>query len=647
MKVLLGGIPCVALVLLALTVWIGGRLDKDTLVNRYLELGRTEIGDWEARLIDSFSIKPQEADQADKSPTGDKSNAATAAMESVDLNSDQPQADGSSPVAIDTSRASIDATPSSAGKTTNVAPAKDQIEQDDQADLAGSNDQTDSTEMQKYVVSPYGEMLYKRAQLLRPTPESQFVVGTTLMQRGNIVQGQKVLRSLAPDDKAGLPKAHAIMAMGYMAQYAKNPNNDLVPVLLHHAQESLPWEYTPKEVLFVASDINWQKRDFDRSLQIFETLTQRFPEHYHLLAQRARAAKRDELADNAIKHAIEYYKNELAKEPSNHGIRIQIVQLLGASPEALDEGEELLNQAPEDDSYNVIRRAKSDLYRVRFGNFLRPLLEQRLMGKTVEQIKAMDRLTVDLSLLERALEIDPTNPLVSEQTAILIRDKINRSPKLTAALKEMLDSDTASVGTHAVLSEHFLNEGRYADAIRHLEKVHKAAPLAVKYANNLAWLYLEEKRIDEAMEVGKRTLELLQQNGLQGAQFIDELLDTLGMVYQAQGKDTDAISLFELALRYNPNRTDSRERLAALYRKRGNEGVAVAHEQAIEAIKKAQMEAEENAKQAASQSVAAAPSDASPDTPSQDDSAPSQDDSAPSQDDSTEESASETSADVP
>jgi tetratricopeptide (TPR) repeat protein len=86
--------------------------------------------------------------------------------------------------------------------------------------------------------------------------------------------------------------------------------------------------------------------------------------------------------------------------------------------------------------------------------------------------------------------------------------------------------------------------------------------------------------------VATETLSLINLNGAHRNRFVDELLDTLGMIYQAQGKTSDAIASYESCLKLNPRRIQTREHLIVLYRRIGNEGVANAHEEAIQSIKK-------------------------------------------------------------
>ncbi len=561
-KILFVAVPTFLLTILTGLVWWGGGIDQDTIAEKYELLGRAETSGWEGKLVEHFTSNKQKKDGTDQRQPASEQEAGQESPSSAD-----------------------------------VVSQAEQPGQAEQAEQPESQPAEAEGKRPEYMVSQYGELLFRRVQLVRPTDESQFVVGTTLIQRGAIAQGQKILRNIAPDDKVGLPKAHAIMALSYLLQYTKTQDPELVTLLTHHSEASIPWEHTPKDVLYLAGDINWQKRNVDRALEIFQTAAERYPDLYPFLSQRYTEAKKSDQAKAATESGINYYKGLLEKNPTDAKTRVMIAQLLGSSPEALAEAEELLRQAPEGTSEDqaLLTRTISEIYRVRFSNYVRSLEGEK---------------PTDHSLLDKALEIDPENPLVGDQIAMLVRDRLDPSKKLQKHLKDLLDSGKASPTTHAIMSEFYLarkqeatDNGRIdeasrltAEAIKQLEAVFKASPMAVKYSNNLAYLYMESNRLDDALKTARTTLDVLQRSGMQGAEHVDELLDTLGWIYQKMDRSTDAVSAFELALRFNPNRIDSREKLAALYRKLGNDGVAEAHEQAIEAIKKAAQEKAEQEK---------------------------------------------------
>ncbi len=515
-QILVRTVPVIALGLLVLVVWLGGRVDKSKLADRYLELGSPRIAEWEDQLFDKLT--------------------STRAPE-------QPQ------------------------ETTDALAASPDVAPPDQEKPA----ETDRIEP----APSYEAMLYRRVQLIRKdNQQSRFVTGTNLLLNGAVANAQKVLREIAPDDSEGLPKAHAMMALSYLNQYSKSRAPELVARLQHHSELAVKWPNTPKDILMLAGELNWQRGNPNRAIEIFQLATERFPEIYPLLLERANQVGNTELAATAREKATIHFEGLLNSDPKNDSIRIQLAQLLGASDESLNQVERLLREGLELGESKNLSRALSEVYRIRF---VKMYLEKQ--GKPD-----------DFTLLQTSLDIDPTNPLVAEHVSRMIRDGVRPPRELQNALKEMLTSGEATAVTHAMMSEYYLAANRSSEAIMHLEKVFQAAPLQVKYANNLAYLYAEAGRMEEAEQTARKCLELLQRANLQAQPFVDELLDTLGMIYQKQEKNSDAISSYELALRFNPERVDSRERLAAIYRSIGNEGVASAHEQAIEAIKKSQQE---------------------------------------------------------
>jgi hypothetical protein len=178
LKILLGSIPFLLLLCLSAIVWIGGQLDPGTLAEKYQEIGAEEVKQWEENLFQTLTAtaKPSTPDQAPD-----------------DLALD-PAIDGNS-----------------------------------------DGDGTSETERAK-TISPYSEMLFRRIELLSPNDQSQFVIGTNLLMRGAVPQGQKMLKRIAPDDSPGDPKAHTILALSYLSEFAKTQDRQILPLLQHHAQ---------------------------------------------------------------------------------------------------------------------------------------------------------------------------------------------------------------------------------------------------------------------------------------------------------------------------------------------------------------------------------------------------------------------------
>lgn len=527
-QIFLYSIPGFILIGLATAVFTGGLLNKTALRDRYIQLGQAEMERWQAQLgqVGLKDVANKEMDAASPEPS-------------------QPSeaADKSEPDVASTADAS-------ATKSENTS---------------------DSTQL-----SPYAEMLFRRAHLLEPSSETQFVIGATLWQRGVIPSAKQTLQKIAPANARGFAPAHAILAKICRDEFAKTRQPALIDEFQNHAKWAVEWKHTFPEVLLEQTNLLWQKRKFEESLNYLQQATKSHPDFYVLLVERAKAAGQNVIAQVTRKEAIAHFEAELEKDPKSEKTRILLAQLQVLEPDGDQAAETTLMEGLSKlTSSKVLARALSEVYRIRFTRSLEK-------GKTEK---------VDLNLLERALQIDPTNPEIAQTVAAMLNNGIQANDQLGEELNRVLASGQATMATHAILSEYRLQKGDLNAAKTHLEQVYKMAPMSVKYANNLAYIYAKERRLADAEKTAVQTLALIQANGAQREPFVDELLDTLGMIYQAQDKSTEAISAYEACIKLNPKRIETRGRLVTLYRKTGNEGVAKAHEETIKAIEKASAEA--------------------------------------------------------
>ncbi len=513
-KIFLYSIPALLFMVMVAAVFAGSMLDRTKLRNHYIDLGTEELQRWQEQLG-----KPTQPSKSTKNES-----------------------------------ASSDGT---------------NKEGDNNASQA-SQTQEDKEEDSKRL-SSYAEMLFRRAHLLEPNLETQFVIGTTLWQRGVISSARQTLQKIAPTDSKGYAAAHAILAQICRDEFIKTRQPQLFEEFQHHALHAVDWPHTFPEVLVEEANLLWQQRKTSEALDYLQKAVKHHPELYALLVERSRNADQKVLAQAARKDGIEHFQVELEKDPKSESARIQLAQLHVLEPEGDEAAEALLTEGLNLKKSEVLSRALSEVYRIRF---------LRMFEKSKGQ-------KVDMTLLERALQVDPNNPEIAQTVAAMMNNGVKANEQLGAELNRVLASGQATMATHALLSEYHLQNGRLNEAKSHLEQVYRAAPMSVKYANNLAYLYARERRMGEAEKIATQTLALLQSNKAMREPFIDELLDTLGMIYQAQEKTNDAISAYEASLKLNPRRLETRTRLIALYRKVGNDGVAKAHEEAIKVIEKA------------------------------------------------------------
>lgn len=437
-------------------------------------------------------------------------------------------------------------------------------------DVAAESDKAESD----VGVSRFAEVLFRRVQLLSPSDRSQFVIGATLAQRGAYDQARKMLSKIAPEDRSGYAPAHAYLALIYLQQFRSTGDRGLIPALRHHAEIASKWDRAPEEILLAASDMHWADQDAEKSLRMLDQAAERNPKLWVEVVKRARLVGNGRLYEQSRENAERHLIKRIADEPKDDLARVQLAELMVSDQDGLDAAEKLLREGQQIDATPNIMRGLSEVYRLRF-------------KKTVKQDDGV--VSANINLLDQALLLDPTNPKVPEEVALLGRFNADvPSEDLVDTLLLFLAEGKATTATHAWLSEAYLIKENYAKALPHLEQLAIRLPKGAQYLNNLAWVLAETKpeRIDEALEFAQRAVMASREVGEPNADFYD----TLGKVLEKRNEVVEAIAAYESAIQLAPSKIQFHQSVAKLYRAQGNEKMAESHAKVIDAIRQRQAE---------------------------------------------------------
>lgn len=428
--------------------------------------------------------------------------------------------------------------------------------------LSSSATAPDSTALRQQerqqAINAYCEMLYRRAMLLLPNNDNQYVVASILLSRGATELGRSTMRRMAPDHRVGLPKAHAAMAASLLSEYRKEANQAVLELFVHHADAALNWRDTPIDTLIALSDLYWQRNNRNRSLQVLQVAAGRDSRLYTLLFERAAMTDDVLLQSRAKQLALAQLRDVLIKQPRNDQARVQMAQILSTSDDGLPIAEKLLAQGLALGPNKYLTRSLSEVYRLAF---LRKFLKS-------------NRTSVELDLLDIAIRIDPTNPLIAEQIEDVMGPTLLETPDLESAMQRILTQGNASVATHATIAQYYLRHQRIEQATVHLEQVYQAVPGAIRFVQQLTELYLKTDRLDDALKVASMTVEVLEETEMLGEKYSAELLDLLGDSYLRLGRVDDAISTYQKCLKLSEKRVETKRRLATAYRQAGNQEAA-------------------------------------------------------------------------
>jgi tetratricopeptide (TPR) repeat protein len=405
----------------------------------------------------------------------------------------------------------------------------------------------------------YAEALFRRAlELQSNNKRTRFVVGALLGNRGVIRQALAYMNSIAPESGAGYPPAHAWIA-NLMLQ-SKLTDAEM-PILKHHLDVAVKWEQAPANLLVAATQFAIQAKDNTRAIDMLRQSAEKSPEFEGELFRLAIQLNNKVVAEQTYEKALPRLLEKITNGVATAEDRISAADMLfykgelQAARVALEDGLKVDGLAPADTA--KLKYALSELYRLRF--------TQTLKATTGSW-------SADIRLLDQAMRIDPTNPKVAEQVAMLARIGGNSPPdELMKQLNEFLAQGTATPVTHAWIAEAHILRKEYSDAINHLEDVVARMPDSAQSHNNLAYAIAlsEPAKMQEALN---HALEAVK-----AGPRVADFHDTLGFILMNLNRIAEAVSEIEIAVELQPGRPDFHERLANAYEQQGTKEMAAIH----------------------------------------------------------------------
>jgi len=407
----------------------------------------------------------------------------------------------------------------------------------------------------------YAEALFRRAlDLQSNNKRTRFVVGAMLGNRGAILQALAYMNSIAPETGSGYAPAHAWIANLMLQRQLSEAE---MPVLKHHLDVAVKWEQAPANLLVAATQFAVLAKDNIRAIDMLRQSAERSPEFEGDLFRLAIQLNNKVVAEQTAEKALPRLLEKIANGTATADDRINVADMLfykgelQAARAALEDGLKLEGLVPEDVA--KLKLALSELYRLRFTQTLKA---------------SSETWSADIRLLDQAMRIDPTNPKVAEQVAMLARIGGNSPPdELMKQLNEFLAQGTATPVTHAWIAEAHILRNEYGDAIKHLEDVVARMPDSAQSHNNLAYAIAlsDPSKMQEAL-----THAL---DAVKAGPRVADFHDTLGFIYMKLNRTAEAISEMEIAVELQQGRPDFHERLASAYEKQGTKEMAIIHRQ--------------------------------------------------------------------
>ncbi len=346
----------------------------------------------------------------------------------------------------------------------------------------------------------------------------------------------------------------------------KNGAGVEIPVqkLLAYLDSARKWKKNDVRLLLFYARLLEERKEITKAIFIAQQAVSANPD---LILELAKLYGRTGDKEKCLKTAAEAADHFFAKtnsESNNESDRLAVADAMLLSDRP-DEAVKVLTEGLQNNPNAVDIRRK--------------LCEIQLMFYS-RSIKKEDDGTFDLDLvlLETAADTDPINPSISSAIAMLLRYGKRPSPKLISILKSQIDLRIVSVPSLLLFGEEFYARGNFEAAKKYWEAALEKEPENFQALNNLATclIALSPSNADRAIEMVSKANSILPNNA--------DIFDTWGEALLAAKRSQEAINKFEMAIRINPKRVETRKKLVLAYEASGMSEMIKYQEEAIRRI---------------------------------------------------------------
>ncbi len=407
----------------------------------------------------------------------------------------------------------------------------------------------------------YVELLSKRVLSIDPTNQAaHYRLGLIYSLEGEAESAVSEMTDLSKGEYGDCPQASAWMAKSLLADAATGPQV-AAKVLIGYMEKAVKWKDIDVRLISFYAKLLEQTGAPDKAVSVAKQAANLRPEYKLDLARLyMRLGSKDELRAAATEAEEVFLKrlNLPSEKPSD---RLAVAEARKLTDQ-LERAAEILTEGPLNKAIGPeTKRELSEIQRL-------------IYTKTIFKSEGGE-FQADTALLEKAAETDPLNPNISGEIANLLRLKLKPSKALLGVLRKQLEIGVGSVSAHIALAEGMFQAGNMKEAMKNWDIALRKDPNNLGVLNNYSLCLARESdsNIPRSLEMLSKAISLAPGNA--------EIMDTLGDVLIIAKRPHDAISKYELAVRYDKTRNSTRRKLVAAYRSIGEEGQAATTEKFI------------------------------------------------------------------
>jgi tetratricopeptide (TPR) repeat protein len=400
-------------------------------------------------------------------------------------------------------------------------------------------------------------------------PNARFIGAVLDARAGRIEDAREVLGQIAPANRAGFSPAHLWQAKEMLAE-------ELSPAKLnevrHHLQSALA---DPDDEVWIRTSLAKvciQQKDYLTALDQLSRVVSQQPELNVLISEVYEKQGNSSGRMTALRQASEFFQRRLTEDPENTDTRT-ILAMIYYKMGDLEAGLQIVEQG--------LNSRDSDLS-------LRVTMSKLLIAQfdEVTRHRAADSggVVTQLSLLQKAIEMDPNNPLVLMRLKVLMDDPDKEARNgAKGILNQMLAAGQSTGTVHFILGTQAIAEDDKDAAKFHFQQSYQNLrsldnnPEVPSLLNNLAWMLVQQDdNLDQALELVNQGIGLLEANDSRHP-FIRE---TRGQIYMRLEKWPEAVTDLEFAMKSlnREGQLSAHKALSVAYQHLGRPEVSAEHD---------------------------------------------------------------------
>ncbi len=391
----------------------------------------------------------------------------------------------------------------------------------------------------------YLELLCKRVLSIEPNNHvAKYRLGMVLSLTDNAERAELEMREITNGKFGDFPQANSWLAKALVIKSSAGKEISMQE-LLNHLSQASKWRNVDFRLLFLYSRILEDQGENQKAVEVAKRAVAIRPEFILDLARLYTRIGDDKGRIAASNQAEDFFMARINFPTEKESDRLSVADACLLT-NRLEKAAEILSEG----------------------------LHQKLGGeRTVRQLSEIQRLMylnsirknddgkyeADLTLLERVADTDPSNPNVSTEVAKLLSFEVKPTKKLMDVLRSQMGLGITGAPSLTMLGESAYSDGKSKEAQRYWEMAVAKDPNNFAALNNLAFCLatLSASNVERSLELVSLANALSPNNA--------DILDTWGTVLVIANRTKEALNKFELAIRIDGNRIETRQKLIAAY----------------------------------------------------------------------------------